>query len=170
MIAVLKNEKMQAALNKQINAELYSAYLYLSMAAYFEGNNLKGFAQWMHVQAQEEMAHAMKFYKFLNDRRWGVVLAKIDAPETTWASPLAVIEAAFEHEQKVTSLINGLVSLAVESKDYPSSSFLQWFVDEQVEEESNADEIRQKLLMIGDNKPGLLMLDHELGKREAADD
>ena len=163
----MKNEKMHAALNKQINAELYSAYMYLSMAAYFEANNYKGFAKWMEIQAGEEQIHAMKFYKFLCNRGWPVVLTKIDAPETTWKSPLAAFQAALDHEQKVTCMINNLVALAVDLKDYPSSSFLQWFIDEQVEEEANATEIVQKLLMIGENNPaGILMMDHHLGKRE----
>jgi len=157
---------MQAALNKQINAEFYSAYLYLAMAAYFEENSLKGFGKWLKIQAQEELQHAMKFYDFVNDRGGQVVLFKIEAPEKTWKSPLTAFQAALEHEQKVTGMINNLVALAVDVKDYPSSSFLQWFVDEQVEEEANATEIVRKLLMIGENNStALLMLDIELGKR-----
>jgi ferritin len=164
----MKNEKMHAALNRQINAELHSAYLYLSMAAYFEAHNFKGFANWMKVQAQEEMVHAMKFYDFVLARRWEVVLTKIEAPTTTWKSPLAVFQNALEHEQKVTALINGLVVLAVESKDYAASSFLQWFVDEQVEEEANADEIVSKLALVGENNAALFMFDAELAKRTFA--
>jgi len=161
----MHNDKMSVALNKQINAELYSSYLYLSMAAYFDSNNLKGFSHWMKKQADEERAHAMKFYDFMVDRGWLIHLTAIDSPETHWESPYAVFEAAFEHEQKVTHLIHGLVALAVEIKDYASSSFLQWFVDEQVEEEANASEILQKLALAGENNAALLILDAELAKR-----
>lgn len=163
----LNNNKMYTALNKQVNAEFASAYLYLSMAAYFESQNLKGFASWMRLQAKEEMGHGMKFYEFIEERRWPVTLLKIDAPTTNWSSPLAAFQMVFEHEQKVTQAINNLVVLAVDTKDYPSSSFLQWFIDEQVEEEANADHIVQKLILIGDDKVGLLLLDAELGKRAA---
>ena len=160
-------KKMQDALNGQINAELYSSYLYLSMAAYFESINLRGFAGWMRVQAQEETAHAMKFYAFVVERGGRVALKAIAAPPGEWSSPLAAFQAAHEHEQKVTAMIHKLVDLAEGQKDHATRSFLQWFVDEQVEEEANADEIVQKLTMIKDAPQGLLMLDSVLGQRKA---
>ena len=159
------SDKMQDAINAQINAEMYSAYLYLSMSTYFEAQNLPGMAIWMQTQAQEEMVHAMKFYAYVHEARGRVKLAALDAPPTEWESPLAVFEAAFAHEQKVTSLINGLVDLAIAEKDHATNAMLQWFVTEQVEEESNADTIVQQLTRIGDATQPLLMLDRELGAR-----
>jgi len=157
--------RMQDALNKQINAEMYSAYLYLAMSAHFTSTSLPGFANWMKVQAQEEMTHAMKLYDFVNERGGRVALAPIDGPPTEWKSPLATFEAVFAHEQKVTGLINGLVNLAIEEKDHASNIFLQWFVSEQVEEEASADEVVQQLRLMGDAKHGLFMIDRELGQR-----
>jgi ferritin len=164
------SEKMQAAMNKQINAELHSAYIYLSMAAYFEDKNLPGFAHWMRLQAKEEVGHAMKFFDFIVERRGRVLLEPVAAVPTDWPSPLAVFENALAHEQKVTGLINDLVNLALAEKDHASNSFLQWFVDEQVEEEASADAIVQKLKMAGDTPVALLILDQELGEREAEED
>lgn len=161
------SEKMLAAMNAQINAELHSAYIYLSMSAYFEDANLPGFANWMRVQAGEEVEHAMKFFDFINERRGRVLLEPIKAVPTEWASPLAAFEEAFKHEQKVTGLIHKLVGLANTEKDYPSQSFLQWFVDEQVEEEASADAIVQRLKLVGDAGQGLFMLDRECGARQA---
>ncbi|MEW6577888.1 MAG: ferritin [Chloroflexota bacterium] len=160
------SEKMQAALNKQINAELHSAYIYLSMAAYFEDKNLTGFAHWMRVQAKEELGHAMKFFDFIVERRGRVLLEPVAAVPIEWASPLAVFENALAHEQKVTGLIHGLVNLAIEERDHAANSFLQWFVDEQVEEEASADAIVQQLKLAGDSGVALLMLDRELGARQ----
>ncbi|MHC4570590.1 MAG: ferritin [Planctomycetota bacterium] len=159
------NKKIEDALNEQINAELYSAYLYLSMEAYFESLNLSGFANWMMVQTQEELAHVMKIYRFVNERSGRVLLKAIMQPPTEWDSPLAVFEATYKHEQKVTGLINNLVNLAIEEKDHATNSFLQWFVNEQVEEESSADEVVQKLKMIKNAPEGLLLIDRELGQR-----
>jgi ferritin len=159
------NDKMQTALNKQINAELYSAYLYISMSAQFQAMNLKGFANWMRVQSLEEFTHADKFYNFLIDRGGRVILNSIEGPPTKWASPLAIFQDAYKHEQKVTGLINALVNLAIKEKDHAAHSFLQWFVNEQVEEEANADSIAQQLKLIGKNGQGLLMLDRELAQR-----
>ena len=159
------NKKIEAAFNSQINAETYSAYLYWSMAACFEGLNLKGFANWMIVQAQEEMIHAMKFYNFINERGGQATLTAIEAPPTEWANPLSAFKNAYEHEQKVTALINDLVNLAIEEKDHASNAFLQWFVSEQVEEEASADEVVQKLSLMADAPGGLFMLDQQLGQR-----
>jgi len=161
------SEKMQAAMNRQINAELHSAYLYLAMAAYFEHENLPGFAHWMRLQANEELGHALKFFDFIVERRGRVLLEPVGAVPTEWASPLAVFENALAHEQKVTGLIHGLVNLAVEERDHASDSFLQWFVDEQVEEEASADAVVQQLKLAGDSGVALLILDRELGARQA---
>jgi len=158
-------EKNQDALNKQLNAELYSSYLYLSMSAHFESVSLKGFANWMRVQAQEELTHAMKFYDYIHERGGRATLTSIDAPQTQWDSPLAVFEHVYKHEQKVTGLINDLVDLALSEADHATNNFLQWFVTEQVEEESSADEIIQKIKLLGEARGGLFMLDQELKQR-----
>lgn len=158
-------EKIQDALKNQLNAELYSSYLYLSMSAHFESVSLKGFANWMRVQAQEELTHAMKFYDYIQERGGRVTLTSIDAPQTQWDSPLDVFEHVYKHEQKVTGLINDLVDLALSEADHATNNFLQWFVTEQVEEESSADEIIQKLKLVGEASGGLLMLDQELKQR-----
>jgi ferritin len=160
------NKKVEKALNEQINAELYSSYLYLSMAAWFESQNLRGFASWMRVQAREENTHAMKFFDFVNERRGTVTLKEIGAPTREWKSPLAAFEAAFEHEQYITGRINDLVNLATAEKDHATAEMLQWFVKEQVEEEASADSIVQQLKM-ANNAPGaLFMIDHILGERK----
>jgi len=158
-------KKMLKEMNLQINKELYSAYLYLSMAAWFEDANLKGFANWMKVQFQEEQFHALKFFAYVMERGSQVKLEAIEAPETKWENPAAAFKQVLEHEQYVTSRIHGLVKLAREENDYASEAFLQWFVTEQVEEEANAVEILEKLKMIGDRGSGLLMLDHKLAAR-----
>jgi ferritin len=157
--------KMEAAINKQINAELYSGYLYLSMAAHFESVSLPGFAHWMRAQAQEELFHAVKFFDYVCERGGRATLGAIEAPPAEWESPLAVFEAAYAHEQKVTGMINDLVNLAIEEKDHASNNFLQWYVAEQVEEEASADEVVQKLKLAGKEGGGLFMLDRELGQR-----
>ncbi len=159
------SEKMQGALNGQLNAEAYSSYLYLSMAAYFQHINLGGFANWMRVQAQEELMHVMKYYDFIDGRGGRVVLKPVEGPPTEWESPLAAFEAAYEHEQKVTGLINELVELALEGRDHATNIFLQWFVTEQVEEEDSANEVVQRIKLMGDATGGLFMLDQELGQR-----
>ncbi len=161
----MMKKKMELALNKQMHAELYSSYLYLSMAAYFESVNLKGFASWMSVQAQEELMHGMKFYNYIIERGGRVLLASIEGPPTKWKSPLNAFEHVYKHEQKVTSLINALVDLSLKEKDHATHSFLQWFVDEQVEEESSADAIVQKLKLAVKSSGGLFMFDNELGQR-----
>lgn len=164
------SKKMEAALNEQLNAELYSSYLYLSMSAYLESINMAGMANWMRIQAEEEKMHGMKFFDFIVSREGRVKLTAIAAPETEWASPLGAFQATYAHEQKVTGLINDLVKLAQEEADTASDIFLQWFVTEQIEEEKNADTIVQKLAMIKDAPQGLLMLDKELGARRAGGD
>ncbi len=159
------SKKMEKALNRQINAEIYSSYLYLAMSACFESLGLKGFSNWMRSQTQEELLHAMKFYHYVNERGGRIILAAIDAPPAEWDSALAVFEATLKHEQKVTGLINDLLDLAIKEKDHATNSFLQWFVTEQVEEEATASEIVNKLKLMGDAPGGLFMLDRELGQR-----
>ena len=158
-------EKMLKALNDQINEELYSAYLYLSMSAYFEDINLPGCANWMRIQVQEELSHAMKFYDFINDRHSRINLGEIKGPQFEWKSPMDAFEAAFKHEQHISSCINSLADIANELGDHPTMSFLKWFIDEQVEEEASVDEIIQKLKLAGEQGPGMYMLDQELSAR-----
>jgi ferritin len=158
-------KKMETALNDQINAELYSAYLYLSMAAYFQAVNLPGFATWMRVQTQEEVMHAMKMYDYVNGRGGRVTLKAIAEPPAKWESPLAAFEAVYKHEQLVTGRINDLVDLAIKEKDHAANTFLQWFVNEQVEEETSADAVVQQLKMAEDAPGTLFMIDRELGQR-----
>ena len=159
------NPEMEAAINEQIKWELYSAYLYYSMAAYFDTLNLGGFSHWMLSQAQEEVTHAHRFYKFVNDRGGKVKLSPIDGPPAEWASPLKVFEHSLEHEVEVTAKINKLVDLSQSLSDHATYNFLQWFVAEQVEEEASADEVLQRLKLIGNSPDGLFMLDLELAKR-----
>jgi len=159
------SKKIGKALNGQLNAEFYSAYLYLSMAGYFESVDLKGFAKWMRVQFQEEQFHATKFYDYIIERGGKVVLQSIEAPPSEWNSLLAAFEATLEHEQKVTSLINNLVYLAREEKDNASEIFLQWFVNEQVEEESNVNTVLGQLKLVKDSPQALFMMDKEMGQR-----
>lgn len=161
------SREMQDAINEQINKELYSAYMYLSMAAYCEDANLPGSARWMRAQANEEMEHAMKFFDYVNERGGRVILKAIDQPSVEFQGLLDVFERTLEHEQYVTSLIHNLYTLALEEKDYASQSFLQWFIDEQVEEEASATEIVETLKMIGDKGHALVMLDRQLGSRGA---
>ena len=162
------SDKVQDALNGQLNAELYSSYLYLSMNAYFKSVNLDGFANWMYYQAQEELTYAMEFYDFINQRGGRVNLLQIEAPPTQWNSPQAVFEATLEHEQKVTGLINDLVELALAEHDHASNIFLQWFVSEQVEEEESVTGVLEQLKLMGEAKGGLFMIDRELSKRSPA--
>ena len=159
------SEKIQDALNGQLNAELYSSYLYLSMHAYFKSVNLDGFANWMYYQAQEELTHTMKFYDFINQRGGKVKLLPVEAPPNEWGSPLVVFTATLEHEQKVTGLINELVDLALAERDHATNIFLQWFVSEQVEEEESVGGVLEQLKLMGEAKGGLFMIDRELAKR-----
>ncbi len=157
--------KMQKALNTHLNEELYSSYFYLSMAAYFEAKNLKGFANWFRIQSTEEEMHGMKFFNFILQKGGKVSLTEIGAPKIEWKSISEVFADTLKHEQKITGLINKLVEVSMLEKDFATNNFLQWFVTEQVEEEANVEEIIQKIEMIGDNKSGLYMLDNELGAR-----
>jgi ferritin len=161
------SKAMQDAINEQIKNELYSAYLYLAMAAYSEANSLPGFAHWLRVQSDEEVAHAMKFFDFVNERGGRVVLHAIDQPPVEFESPVEIFEQTLNHERKVTGMIHHLYELALEEKDYPAQVMLHWFIDEQVEEESNATQILDTLKMIGDKGQALVMLDRELAKRGA---
>ncbi|WP_336359199.1 ferritin [Haladaptatus sp. ZSTT2] len=160
-------EPLESALNEQINAELRAEYLYLSMAAYFEDEGLPGFASWMRAQSEEEHAHAMRIYDYVLDRDGRVRLEGIDAPQSSWESPQAAFKAAYDHEVMVTGLIDDLVALAREENDNATENMLQWFVAEQVEEEATAQGIIDKLRHVGDDGPGLLMIDQELGNRGA---
>jgi ferritin len=166
------NKAMQDAINDQIQAELYSSYLYLSMSAYYESLNLPGFANWMRIQAQEEVTHAMKFFDYVNDRGGRVKLQAVEAPPIDFESPTKPFKMAYEHEQLVTSLINNLYKLALEHNDFASQSMLKWFIDEQVEEEKSALDIVEQLEFVGEHKMGLFMMDRELARRqpEAADE
>ncbi len=159
------SKTMQDALNEQIKEELASAYIYLSMAAYCESINLPGFAHWMQGQSNEEMAHAMKFYGYIHGRGGRVVLQAIDQPPVEFEGPIGVFEKTLAHEQYITGRIHKLYGMAVEEKDYASLGILQWFVDEQVEEESSATEILELLKMVGEKGQGLIMLDRHLAQR-----
>ncbi len=159
------SKKLESELNKQLNAELYSAYLYLSMAAYYESKNLKGFANWMNVQAQEEQVHGMKIYDYINGRGGRVQLAVIEAPPVEWSSVVDVFDNVYSHEQKVTGLINNLVNIATEEKDHATVNFLQWFVAEQVGQEASAPEVLEQLTFIDGKGSGIFMLDRELKQR-----
>jgi ferritin len=161
------NKTVQDAINEQIKNELYSAYLYLSMAAYFESLNLSGFTKWMKVQASEEQGHAMKFFEYVFERGGRVQLKAIDQPPFEWKTPLEVFEQTLEHEQKVTGMIHSLYALALKENDYASQVMLQWFITEQVEEEKNAAAIVEQLKLINARETAILMLDHDLGKRSA---
>lgn len=157
--------KLQDALNEQINAEMWSAYLYLSMAMHFEAEGRPGIANWFNVQFQEELAHAEIFRNYVNAHGCRVVLKAIAAVPTTWASELAAFQATLEHEEKVTSLINNLYALAEEEKDYATRERLNWFISEQVEEEDNCHTLIDRLKLIGDNGLALYTFDQELGAR-----
>jgi len=160
------SKNLEQAVNEQIKNELYSGYLYLAMAAQCDSMNLKGFANWLKVQAREELGHAMKFYDFVNDRGGRVVFEAIDKPPVEYRSLQEMFEAVYKHEQKVTGLINKLYEMAKAENDYPLQVHLQWFIDEQVEEEKNASEILAMLKLTGESGSGLLMLDRALGERK----
>ena len=159
------SKKIEEALNSQINAEMWSAYLYLSMASYCHASGKPGMGKWFEVQFKEEQDHAMILFKYVISRGGNVKLDAIKAVPTEWDSVMKVYEGALAHEQKVTSMINDLCALASQENDYATSSMLKWFIDEQVEEEETAQNIIDNLKMIGDNGYGLYMLDKELGAR-----
>lgn len=159
------NQKIEEALNAQINAEMWSAYLYLSMAAYCHSQGNPGMGKWFEVQFQEEQDHAKIFFNYVISRGGNVILKPIEAVPTTWNSVLEVFESTLEHEQKVTALINNLFAITAAENDYATQSMLKWFIDEQVEEEETAQNIIDNLKMIKDNGYGLYMLDKELGAR-----
>ncbi len=157
--------KMQKALNDQINFEFYSSYLYLSMSAFFNRQSLSGFGNWMRVQTQEEGVHAIKLYDFLSERDGKVVLQTIKQPPNDWKSPLEVFQQSYAHEQKVTSNFHEITDLALKEKDHTTATYVQWFINEQIEEEANAKKIVDQLKMIKSDVNALLLLDRELGAR-----
>lgn len=159
------NQVVNDAINRQIQKEMFSSNLYLSMSAYYASMNLSGFAKWMELQASEEMIHAMKLFHFLQQRGGKPEIAAISAPQTDWSSPLKAFEDAYHHETLVTAWIYELVAIARKENDFATDNFLQWFVTEQVEEEATAIEIVEKLKLIADHPQGLFMMDMELGKR-----
>ncbi|MBW1636305.1 MAG: ferritin [Deltaproteobacteria bacterium] len=159
------SKKMSGVINGQINAELYSSYLYLGMSTWFSEKSLSGFAGWMRAQAQEEMFHSMKMLDYLLERGGSVELEAIAKPVRHWSTPLEVIEETAAHEAKVTGLINDLVDVALEERDHAANIFLQWFVAEQVEEESSVGDVVEKMKMIGNDSAGMFAMDMEMGKR-----
>jgi len=162
-------EKMLNALNEQINAEQYSSLLYLSMSSYFSNMGLPGFANWMYIQYQEEMTHANKFFKYVTERGGKVILKAIKQMPVDFNGVIDVFEKTKEHEALVTSLINNLVDVAIEERDHAAQSFLKWFVDEQVEEEANVQEILDTLKLIDGQGNGIFMLDREMRQRVFVD-
>jgi len=159
------SKKIEKALNEQINAELFSAYLYMSMSACFLDKNLEGFGNWMYIQALEEFAHAKKFYSFVIERGGRVKFTKIDEPRNEWENAEKVFEDAYAHEQYITERINNLVDMAMDEKDHATGVMLQWFVSEQVEEEANASAVLEKIRLAGSKGSGLFMIDRELSQR-----
>ncbi|ANT64376.1 MULTISPECIES: ferritin [Prosthecochloris] len=159
------SKTLQKAINDQIQKEFYSSYLYLSMAAYAESENLPGFAHWLRLQQQEEQGHAMKLYKYLNERGGRVELQAIEQPPTEFSSPTKMFEEVLEHERFVTASINKLYEKALKENDYAAQIMLQWFIEEQVEEEATASEILETLKMAGEKGQALLMLDRQLARR-----
>ncbi|MBI5020285.1 MAG: ferritin [Ignavibacteriales bacterium] len=160
------SKSMQDAINEQINEELYSSYLYLSMAAHFDSQNLPGFAHWMKVQSEEERSHSMKFYSYVYDRGGTVTFKAIAQPPAKYKSPLEIFKQVLAHEGKITKLINKLYEQALKEKDYPTQNLLQWFINEQVEEEKNDNEIINYLETLGDSPVSLMMLDRRLAERK----
>jgi len=160
------SKKMEEALNEQVNAELYSAYLYLSMATFAESKNFRGIAHWLKMQAKEELSHAMKIYSFIFERGGRVILKDIKQPPNEWPNFTELFKQVYEHEKHITQLIYNLVNMAKEEKDYATEVFLNWFIDEQVEEEDQARTIYEKLRLAGENINALLFIDRELGMRK----
>jgi len=162
---IMLSKKVEEALNEQVKAEFFSAYFYLSMSNYFEKINLKGFANWMRIQFQEEQIHALHLVDFINERGGSVKLMAIETPKTEWKNPIEIFEETLDHEVKLTGLINELVDISMKEKDHATVNMLQWYVSEQVEEEANASEILQQLKIIEGNGPGLFMIDKDLKAR-----
>ncbi len=169
MISQLISQNMVAALNHQMKQELFSSYLYLSMAAYSEQQGLKGFAHWMHLQADEERGHAMKFYEYLLANGVPVVFEAVEQPPVAFGSPRQMIQSVLEHERSITQRIHGLMAQAKQENDYRTEIFLQWFVSEQVEEEKNAMDILQRIEIVEERMSAILWIDKELGKRKAGE-
>jgi len=159
------SKKMQSELNEQVNKEFYSAYLYLAMSAYCTKIGLPGFANWMRLQYEEENMHVTKMYDYILDQGGEIHLKKIEEPPTEYGSPLDIFEKTLEHEQFITRSIHDLMGLAIEERDYATQTFLQWYVSEQVEEESNVHDVLNPLRMVGNDKGGLMMIDQNLGRR-----
>lgn len=159
------SKRLEQELNKQINAEFYSAYLYLSMSAYLADNNLSGFSNWMKVQFEEEQFHALKLYRYVIERGGKVTLESIEKPQSEWSGIIDLFDAVLEHEQKVTALINNLVDVAIQEKDHATVNMLQWFVAEQVEEEASVADLLDQLKLIDGKGSALLMLDREAKQR-----
>ncbi|WP_027186254.1 ferritin [Desulfovibrio inopinatus] len=159
------SKEMEKALNDQVKWELYSAYLYLSMAAYFDNLGLPGAANWMRCQEQEERFHALRFFDFISERGGRVELQTIEAPKADWENPLQVFEETLEHEQLVTKRINDLMDMAVTERDHATITYLQWFISEQVEEEATVGDVIAKLKLVEKTNGGMFMLDKDLGLR-----
>lgn len=161
------SEKMQQELNEQVNKEFYSAYMYLAMSAYCNTIGLPGFSHWMRMQYEEESLHVTKMYDYILDQGGQIHLKMIEEPSKEFGTPIEIFEKTLEHEQFVTKAIHNLMSLAVEERDYATQTFLQWYVTEQVEEESNVNDILSPLRMVGNDKGGLMMIDQKLNGRAA---
>lgn len=161
------SEKMQEALNEQVNKEFYSAYMYLAMSAYCDTMGLPGFSRWMRMQYEEESLHVTKMFDYILDQGGQIHLKVIDEPPKEYGTPLDVFETTLKHEQYVTSLIHKLMGLAIEERDYATQTFLQWYITEQVEEESNVNDVLAPLRMVGEDKGGLMMIDQQLAQRIA---
>jgi len=164
------NKTIEQAFNDHLNAEFFSAYLYLSMANYLAARNLDGMAHWMRLQVEEERSHAIRFIDYMHERDGRVILQQIDQPKVEWEGPLEIFREAYEHECLITSKINALVDLAIKQNDHATTTFLQWFVTEQVEEEANVSAIVSRLEMIGDHGMGILMMDQQLAQRTITPD
>ena len=164
----MPTKAVEAAINDQVAKEFFAAHLYLSMAAWLDNQNLPGFSQWMRLQSDEERGHAMRLFDYLLGANGSVKLQGMEEPPTTFKSPLAVMEAAFAHEKKVTASIRKLYELAEKEKDYPTQLMLQWFINEQMEEEKQAQDIIARLKMAGDSGAALLFLDSQMGSRGPA--
>lgn len=160
------NKKVYKVFNEQVQAELYSAYMYLAMSVHLEDENFKGMAHWMRLQYEEEREHAFRLMKFMQERGVKPELLQIDMPPAEFGTPLEVFSKALEHEKYVTSRIHEMYEVAMKEKDYASMSHLLWFIDEQVEEEDQTREIVDKLMMVGDNMNGLFVIDSQLGSRK----